>query len=533
MNSLTTGSIRRLLTTFLILFLIISGVAAYVQIFNQAFFNGPVLAHGSYDSRFCPPYDAPLRGTIFDRNGVKLAWTVEDPKVQLCGYRRQYDPRVATSGLAPLLGYYSTQYGTGGIERSYNDALAGIQHGETLGDLTDKLFHRPRHGQDIRLTIDINLQVEASNAYDREYLAGLNGLCQPAGSNPPGSMIVEDPHTGEILAMVSKPSFDPNRIDSKGYFQQLQSDPGVPLLNRAAQGLYAPGSTFKTLTLLAGLDAGVASLDTEYTKDEALNYVINGEPIRWDDYYAGAWRSGNNVATFPMPLIDGYAYSDNVIFARLAVATGGDKWLDYARRFGIATPGTEVRPIPFDAPYKQSSAFNAIGSDGKPQDFSDNLLAESGFGQGQLLISPLTMAEITSSVAADGMLVTPHILLGADTSSQQVMSQATAAGVRKGMWAVVDHGTGNTYPDPHGGPPLKLSPTLEGGKSGTAQLEEGSPQSWWISLSPDDQYPNANGPAKLVITVNKERSGDGGCQAWVANSTYEYAMEHRIGPFGG
>jgi len=532
MNTLTTGSIRRLFTTFLILFLIVSGVAAYVQVFNQAFFNGPVLAHGTYDGRSCPPFDTPLRGTIYDRNGVKLAWTVQDPKAK-CGYRREYDPRVATSGLAPLLGYYSTQYGEAGVESAFNDALAGVQHGVTPSDVADKLLHRPRHGQDIRLTIDINLQVEASNSYDKEYLPGLNGLCQAAGTHPPGSMIVEDPHTGEILAMVSKPSYDPNQIDKSGYFQQLRADPGLPLINRAAQGLYAPGSTFKTMTLIAGLDSGTASLDNMYTKDEALNYVINGEPIRWDDYYAGAWRSGNNVASFPMPLIDGYAYSDNVIFARLAVATGADKWLDYARRYGIATPGTRVDAVPFDAPYKQSSAYNAIGSNGQPQDFNVNLLAESGFGQGQLLISPLTMAELTSSVAADGVIVSPHVLLGADTSSQQVISPTTAAGIRKAMWAVVDHGTGNTYPDPHGGPPLKFSSTQEGGKSGTAQLEEGSPQSWWISLAPDDQYPNGGGQAKLVITVNKERSGDGGCQAWVANTTYKYAMDHHIGPYGG
>ena len=290
-------------------------------------------------------------------------------------------------GLAPLLGYFSTHYGTAGVESAFNDALAGIQHGVTPNDVTDKLLHRPRHGQDIHLTIDINLQVEASNAYDNDYLSGLNGLCQPAGSNPPGSMIVEDPHTGEILAMVSKPSYDPNQIDTKGYFQQLQADPGLPLLNRASQGLYAPGSTFKTLTLLAALDTGTGALDDQYTKDDALNYVVNGEPIRWDDYYAGAWQGGRDVATFPMPLIDGYAYSDNVIFARQAVATGADSGSLHAR-YGIATPGTNVDPIPFDAPYKQSSAYNAIGSNGQPQDFNINLLAESGFGQGQLLISP-------------------------------------------------------------------------------------------------------------------------------------------------
>ena len=535
MNTMTTGSIRRLLTTFLILFLIISLVAAYVQIFNQAFFNGPVLAHSEHDRRNCPPYDAPLRGTIFDRNGVKLAWTVQDPKSQPCGYRRQYDPRVASSGLAPLLGYYSTQYGTAGVENAFNDALAGVQHGETINDITDKLLHRPRHGQDIRLTIDINLQVEASNAFDSAYLSSnIVSACQPAGSHPPGSMVVEDPHSGEILAMVSKPSYDPNQIDNKGYFQQLQADPGLPLLDRAAQGLYVPGSVFKTTTLLASLDSGTSTLDTTYTKDEALHFVSNGEPINWDDYITfHQWQSGRFVANFPMPLIDGYAYSDNVIFAREAVNTGADKWLSYLRKYGIATPGTQVAPIPFDAPYKQSSAYNAIGSDGQPQDFNINLLAESGFGQGQLLISPLTMSVITSSVANDGMLVTPHVLLGGDTSSQQVISPNAAAGVRKAMWAVVDHGTGATYPNPTGGPQLLDSPAQMGGKSGTGQGDEPNPQSWWISLAPDDQYPNGGGPAKMAITVMKEHSGDGGCQAWVANATYNYAINHKIGPFGG
>jgi hypothetical protein len=72
-----------------------------------------------------------------------------------------------------------------------------------------------------------------------------------------------------------------------------------------------------------------------------------------------------------------------------------------------------------------------------------------------------------------------------------------------------------------------------GGKSGTGQGDEPNPQSWWISLAPDDQYPNGGGPAKMAITVMKEHSGDGGCQAWVANAAYNYAINHKIGPFGG
>lgn len=535
MNSTMAQAIRQLMTTFLVLFLLISAVAAYIALSNQAFFNGPVLAQGKYDPRICPPYDSPVRGTIFDRNGVKLAWSEPNPDA-FCGYQRRYDPRVASSGLAPLLGYYSPVYGIAGVESSYNDELAGVMRGETLQDVGDKLLHRPRRGQDITLTIDINLQVQASKNYDQAYLAGTNIGCQAPGSNPPGAMVVENPSNGEILAMVSKPSYDPNKIaaiaqpSDDDYYQTLRKMSQSPLLNRAAQGLYVPGSTFKTMSLIAGLDSGVASLDTPYTKEEALNFLVNGQVIKWDGYYAGEWQSGGHIARFPMPLADGYAYSDNVIFARLAVKTGADTWLDYVRRFGIKTPGTNVDPIPFDAPYSQSQAFNAI-KDGKANEFSVNLLAESGFGQGELLISPLTMTEVSSAVANGGVLVGPHVRLGKQTESKQVMSDGTAAALRQAMWDVVDHGTADTYLSPNNSARLANSPIKQGGKTGTGQSDAQNPQSWWISFAGDDQAPGG-GPARLAITVFKEHSGDGGCQTWVADATYRYAADRRIGPYG-
>jgi len=518
-------TIRRLMSVFTLLFLLISGIAAYVQVTNQAFIGGPVLAQGSYDPRRCPPFDAPLRGKIFDRNGVLLAESVKDDAAT-CGYRRKYyDP-----SLSPLIGYFSYRFGTAGVESSYNNALSGVNQNSPWGppnpagevdDLQNKILHKPRSGQDIYLTIDEKLQQQANKLYDTH----ANGsVCQPAGSNPPGSMIITDPRNGEILAMVSRPFYDPNKIDDPDYFQQLQAAPDKPLLNHATQALYAPGSSFKTVTMIAALDAGTARLSQTYTQDEAVNYVVNGQPFRWDDYINGYPPN----LQFPITMEQGYAYSDNIVYAREAVKLGADKWLSYVRRFGIQTPGVDVAAVPFDAPYAQSAAYLAK-TNGKPTDFNVNLLAESGFGQGQLLISPLTMAEVTSAVAADGNLYAPHVVMQAKPSvggpftqdpqlytNGQLFQPAVAQQVRHAMWSVSSYGTGSTVQ--HNGIHLADSPIKEGGKTGTAQLESGLPHTWWISLAPDDA--SGAGPAQMVITVMKEHSKEGACQVFVADDTY-------------
>ena len=530
MNTNMNVTIRRLMNTFVLFFLLISGVAAYVQVSNRAFLNGPDLTPKPDTSflRTCPPYDQPVRGRILDRNGNVIAQSVPDPKAT-CGYRREYASWVASSSLAPLIGYFSYKYGAAGIEAQYDDMLSGTGQYVALNDPTRKIMHQPRAGNDITLTIDKNTQILANSVYDSSAIYG--NVCQSYGSHPPGSIIVEDPHSGEIIAMVSRPSYDPNRVDDDKYWRQLNTDPQAPLLNHATQGIIAPGSTFKTVTLLAALDTATYPLDGQFSYDEATNYVVNGEPIRWDDYKAGVWNGILSRSSFPLTLEEGYQYSDNVIFARAAVKTGAQTWLEYVRRFGIATPGIDSPSVPFDAPYARSSAYPAKVN-GKPTDFNNNLLAESGFGQGQLQISPLTMAEITSVVAADGYLYEPHVVKsykGSDGLSHDqptavpytggpVVHPETAQAVRHAMWSVVNHGTAwaGLY---RNGMQLRDSPTREGGKTGTAQLESGNPNTWWISLAPDDQAPGGSA-AKYVITVNKERSGEGACQVFVADDIY-------------
>lgn len=540
MNTSMNVTIRQLMTAFIILFLLISGVAAYIQIGNQAFYNGPTLASGQYDQRKCPPFDSPLRGKIFDRKGNLIAQTVQDPNAP-CGFRREYASWVASSGLAPLIGYYSYQYGTAGVEASYNDQLGGVLSGETFQNATAKLLHEARYGSDLYLTIDKTVQEQASHIYDTDYLTG--SVCQPAGSNPPGSLIVEDPNNGEILAMVSKPSYDPNKIDDPAYWSRLNNDPSAPLLNHATQGLYDPGSTFKTVTLLAALDTGTLSLDSTFTKNEAVNYTVNGEPLPWYDYKDGTWSYIPDSQLFPLSLRDAYAYSDNTVFARTAVKLGASTWLSYVRKFGIATPGTDVQPVPFDAPSAQSRAYPAQ-ENGKPVEFTDNLLAESGFGQGKLLISPLTMTEVASTVAAGGTLYTPHVgykVVPHGTNPGDVLPTApqtygagstvrpeTAQSVRKAMWAVVDHGTAFAGLQRDGIYP-KDSGVAMGGKTGTGQTNNANPETWWISLAPDDQA-SGGSAAKLALTVMKEHSGEGACQVWGANDLYQFVFDKHLVP---
>ncbi len=342
--------------------------------------------------------------------------------------------------------------------------------------------------------------------------------------------------------MVSHPYYDPNQIDSPGYFQQLQSDPGLPLLNRGAQGLYDPGSTFKTVTLMAALNEGTVSLNQQFDKNTAVYYQApEAHAVNWIDYLNGVWPN----LQFPITLKDAYAYSDNSLFAREAVNLGADKWLSYVRAFGIQTPAPgmpNVQSIPFDAPQSQSTAFNAV-SNGSSSPFNTDLLEDEGFGQGQLLITPLTMEEVVSTVAANGVTYEPHIgwkivphgqsvnntLPQAPVQYGQPIRPETAQSVRAAMWAVASYGTGAAGLAPYNGHTLATSGVYEGGKTGTAQSDQPNPDTWWISLAPDDQAPGAPSGAKYAITLMKEHSGEGACQVYVADTVYQYALQNNIG----
>jgi cell division protein FtsI/penicillin-binding protein 2 len=523
-------AIARLTYALIALLLLISLVMVNVQVFQA-----PALEASGYNPRHCLATTEPIRGSIYDRNGIKLVQSVKD-KTAPCGIRRQWAPEAVQAGLAPLIGYFSYRYGASGVEAYYDQQLSGASTAAQC-DVTqvdcliaegqntyNKLLHKQSQGSDLYLTIDLKLQQQVNALYNQDAETG--GPCQVPGSDPPGSVTVEDPNTGEILAMVSRPFYDPNRIDDDTYWHQISTSSGSPLVNRAAQFRYAPGSTFKTLTMAAGIDSGKVKLDTQYDKNQSLYFTVpQGQPLRWDDYFPSATSSGWQGISFPLTLQDGYAYSDNVIYARVATQLGASTWLEYARRFGVETPGSTNNLIQFDAAMTQSRAYNAGAS------FNNDLLAESGFGQGQLGITPLTMAEITSTMAANGNLMVPHAMFkqvppGVTSSSVSpqspqlfgggpVIQASTAAAVRQAMRAVVQYGTAAA------GQAVKLadSPAIVGGKTGTAQLSSGLPHAWWISLAPAEGSTSSS----LAVVVMKEHSGEGACQIFVGDDVYKCA----------
>ena len=531
-------SIIRLMYAFIGLFLVVSLVMVNVQVFDGSWVVPKGLqAQSGYDPRLRFASEQPIRGSIFDRNGVKLVWSVRDDNAP-CGWRREWNPDAVSAGLAPLIGYFNCNYGASGVEAAYNAILTGStgqndqsqSARQTATNIYNHLLHKQVQGSDIYLTIDLKLQEQANAAYEPISGGGgaeTGGVCQPVGSNPPGSVTVENPQTGEILAMLSRPYYDPNRIDDPTYWQQINSDQsGQPLLNRAAQGLYVPGSSFKTVTLAAALDTGKTSLDAPYTKAQYFDFVVDGHNFHWDDSFAGS--------PDPMTVRQGYAFSVNPIFARVAVDTGQDTWLNYVERFGIAVPGANVPQVPFDAPSAQSSAYPP----GAPLD--PVTFAASGFGQGDLEITPLTMTEVASAIGFNGQLVDPYVVAkvvapnGDVTQThpqpelysggqQPVVQPQTAALVRQAMREVVTYGTAFQGQAVH----IADSPAMEGGKTGTGQVGDGQlPQTWWISMAPavnQSGQADVNTTANLTVVVMKEHSGEGACQIFVGDDLYKCA----------
>ena len=528
---------RRLLNVFILLFVGISGVLVYIQATPES----QVLTSSDYNSRHCVQDAVPQRGTIFDRNGIKLAYSVPDD-TQPCGWRRHYtDP-----SLAPLIGYFDPEgFGVSGLEAAYDDVLSGANTSNVvppgfrngINHIINQAEHIKTYGTDIYLTIDERIQQKAVQLYN-------TNKCKPESPSQPGSIVVEAPQTGELLAYVSNPAFDDDKLvdhtdagDNSGltvgqeYWNTLLQDPNHPLINRPIQDTLVPGSSFKTLTLIAALDSQQFTPGSTFTEAESKDYVVDGFDVNTNNL--GDYNNIPSSKVFPMDLVHQYAFSNNVAFARLAVAVGKDRWLYYAQALGISY-GTHVVNVPFDLPVAHSWVYQPQYQAEWDQ---DNVpLANGGYGQYRLQISPLVMTVITSTVAADGSYYKPHVLLKSvahdvDAASvaaakpqllAHVMTPATAQGVRQAMRAVILYGSvgasgSNIAPPPD-------SPVLEGGNTGTGQGPDNTqPQTWFISLAPDDLANLTNLP-KLAIVVQKEQDGEGACQAPITQSIYEYAL---------
>ncbi len=414
------------------------------------------------------------RGAMLARDGeTVLVETVLDEEG--IAERRYHYPL-----LAPVTGVWTLRYTNTGLEASFDEWLAG-RRGEPLTQLLDNLLHRPVRGYDLVLTVDPALQAKA------DALLG----------NRAGAIVVLDPRTGDILALASHPTYDPNTFDEQA--EALQESPAHVLLNRATQGLYTPGSVFKIVTLAGVLEHRKARLEDVF-EDTGL-FVVNGFPVR--DFQ----RPPQTRLDLPRAL----AYSSNVVFAQLGLRLGPDLLRETARAFGFG----EVPPVDIEA------VASSLGRD----DFLlDQVgLANTAYGQGQVQVTPLHMALMVAGIVNDGVMPRPRLVQEVRTPDGQVLrrfkpsgwrravSRRTAAQVREAMIISARDGYARA-----GAPPG----IAIGGKTGTAQLGGNQPpHAWFVAFAPADD-------PRVVVVVLVENGGIGGqVAAPLARALIQQALE--------
>ena len=503
-----SSSIRNLTYVFVVLFIGLSGGLVYWQVVQADNVTSTL-----HNPRRCLAENNPIRGNIYDRNGVLLATSIPDPDI--CGgYIRRY----TEPSLANIIGYYVPgYYSPPGIESEYSNVLNGDTGSTALTNTVNKTLHKATVGNNIYLTIDVRIQrlaVQEFNDYhpdtDPFYFQAYT-LNQAANSDR-GSMVINNPHTGEVLAMVSAPGYDPNKMvqtlsarDEK-YYDSVVKDPEQPMLDRPLKDATTPGSTFKTVTLMAALDSGATTLDTNWDKKGALGPLFyDGSQIIGDNlgFYPNA-EGQRFVFHFPVTTEFAYANSDNIIFAQIGVKTGQQTWLDYARKLYID------QKVPFDL---NTTTSSVVTSDGTP--LTTLQLATNAFGQGIDNITPFQMSLVNNTVANNGVLMRPMLISKitdnanntlTSYSSQQlstVISSDSAYKVRQAMDAVTTCGSG-WHLDQNFGYNYSIA-----GKTGTGQIGgDQKAHGWMITQAPFTLNQPDQMPA-ITITAMRNNGGEG------------------------
>ncbi|HEX9374183.1 MAG TPA: penicillin-binding protein 2 [Roseiflexaceae bacterium] len=453
------------------------------------------------------------RGKMVDRNGVVLVDTqmVENGfALRTYPLADQFDP----SAFSNVVGFFSDRFGQSGLEASYGAYLSGDR--DSFGRLRDSILGKPQVGDDLHLTIDARLQAAAKR------------LLSDRGQ---GSVVVLDPKTGAVLAMASNPGFDPRqlafnpagdreaenaRIDA--YWKQINADDsGQPLLNRPTQGRYPPGSTFKTVTAVGVLQHPEEGKPNEIRCFNELETEPGAPPV------VNAVPDLARLTGDPSDLEHVYAYSCNVAFAQYALRLGAQRLAEAAAAFDIFEP--KNAPATYrgftDLPTESSTLYKDPGFLNRAP-----ALADTGFGQGQLQITPLQMALVAAAIGNEGWMMQPYlvdkitrpdgsvVVTRGPRAIRRAISSEIAATMRKNMRAGVEYGFGKAAQQ------VDPSVALVGGKSGTAEHGPGTvPHAWFIALAPFDN-------PRYAVAVMIENGRDGaGVGARLAGDVLKAAFE--------
>ena len=302
-----------------------------------------------------------VRGRILDRDGTVLA----DVEVADDGtVTRRYPIPEA----APALGYASLRYGTGGIEATFDADLRGEAGRSVWQEAWDELLHRPPHGRDVQLTLDTALQVQAQRA-----LAGYAG-----------AVVLLDATTGEILALASSPTFAPERLDET--WAALREDSAAPLVNRATQGLYQPGAALQTVIIAEALTEGLVDLSTP-APNATATLTVDGTSL-----------GCSTAISEPYALANAYASACPAPFADLGERLGTTGLAEAVERWALTTP--PPLEIPTEAVDWDTDALSTTAG-----------LRSEAIGQGNLTASPLRMALVVGTLANEGRMPAPRLVL--------------------------------------------------------------------------------------------------------------------------
>ncbi len=378
---------------------------------------------------------------------------------------------------APVTGYFTLDQGNSGIEGALNDYLSGTANDQFLEQFNALVTGQNPKGATVELTIDPVLQQAAWDAL---------------GANS-GAVVALDPKTGAILAMVSKPSYDPNRLAVHDIgavieaYDSLVADPARPLINRAIGGdLYAPGSVFKLVVAAAAIDSGEFTPESEFPNPPTLQLPLSSNTISNAE---GGDCGGEATATLATAL----RLSCNIPFAQLGAALGKETLADYTAAFGFEQPLTIPQRV-------TPSVF-------PESDMDEPELYLSSFGQASVRVTPLQVAMISASIANGGRLMDPTLIESINAPNltvltpfqesvlDQPITEQTASTMTELMVSNVNSGAASN---------ARINGVDVAGKTGTAQNDGAANTLWFTGFAPASDPEIA-----IAVVVENQESGFG------------------------
>lgn len=436
--------LTRTVFLFTALFAVLIGNITYIQVIKASEYQDmPSNNHTINKARFIK------RGSIITADGLTLAESVQQADGT---YARSYP----NGNLAAhVVGYYSQQYGTMGIENTQNDTLTGSKDYSSWQNALNSLAGISEPGNSVQLTIDSRIQRAAEQA-----LAGRVG-----------AIVALDPRSGAVLAWASAPTFDNTNIQAAIETANASGATDTSMYDRATLALYTPGSTFKVLTLASALENGLATLDTTY--DSPGRMEIGGA-----DVVSIGERGHGKIS-----LAKAFALSSNTVFGQVADGLGAEKLVATARAFGYGqqlgldfTTAASVMPNPEEMTEWElawAGAGQPVGqghTPGPQATVMQNALMAATIANNGIAMNPYVVSQI---LAPDGTVLktTRGHSLG------QAVGSGTAEQVKQAMLDVVQNGTGSA---------AAIAGVKVAGKTGTAETNNANANSTFVGFAPYD-----------------------------------------------